>query len=142
MSSDVTYVVTTKEIDTIVVTNELGIVVAPNSIASTLLNTPSDTVLSSEENTSVVVTGLIGPQGLQGQPGIAEDDMPYSKKIDFVTESELYTGEAAVGSLALDSVWRIKRTIIATDSDVEVTWASGTASFDKVWATRATYTYI
>lgn len=119
---------------------EKDVLVSENLSSSFITQEVVNTIVISggTEGTTIVASGAQGPQG---PPGIAEDDMPYSKKIDFVTDSILYTGEAAVGSLASASVWRIKRTIIAGDSDIDVTWADGTANFTKVWADRATYTY-
>lgn len=67
--------------------------------------------------------------------------MVYSKRIDFVTEAELYRGEAAVGSSEADPAWRIRKVVLAQDDDVTETWAGGTAVFDKIWNDRATYVY-
>jgi hypothetical protein len=53
----------------------------------------------------------------------------------------IFTGKAAVGSLGTDDVWQISKTEFASDDDIEVTWANGTAAFDKVWDDRNTYTY-
>lgn len=74
-------------------------------------------------------------------PVIGEEDMVYSKRIDFVGENELYRGEAAVGSLENASVWRIRKVVLSTDGDVTETWASGTAAFDKQWSQRTSYNY-
>ena len=67
--------------------------------------------------------------------------MVYSKRIDFVTEDELYRGEAVVGSSENVAVWRIRKVVIAGDGDVTETWAGGTADFNKQWNLRTTYTY-
>jgi hypothetical protein len=101
------------------------------------------TVVHEEQIKDVIVQGGIqGPQGLQGPPGVSgEEDVPYSKRIDFVTENELYKGEAAVGSAETSTSWRIKKIVIAGDGDVAETWAGGTAQFDKTWSLRANYTY-
>ena len=74
--------------------------------------------------------------------GLAEgDEIVYSKRIDFITDNELYKGEAAVGSAESSSVWRIRKITIAGDSDITEVWASGTSTFDKIWADRATLIY-
>jgi hypothetical protein len=101
------------------------------------------TVVHEEQIKDVIVQGGIqGPQGPQGPPGVSgEEDVPYSKRIDFVTENELYKGEAAVGSTETSTSWRIKKIVIAGDGDVAETWAGGTAQFDKTWSLRASYTY-
>ena len=71
-----------------------------------------------------------------------DESMPFAKRIDFITDNELYKAEAAVGSLETDPVWRIKKiTISPVDSDIVEVWASGTAAYDKVWANRLSYTY-
>ena len=74
-------------------------------------------------------------------PASGEEDMVYSKRIDFVSDAELYRGEAAVGSTETAASWRIRKIVLAGDGDVTETWASGTANFDKQWSLRATYTY-
>jgi hypothetical protein len=101
------------------------------------------TVVHEEQIKDVIVQGGIqGPQGPQGPPGVSgEEDVPYSKRIDFVTENELYKGEAAVGSAETSTSWRIKKIVIAGDGDVAETWAGGAAQFDKTWSLRANYTY-
>jgi hypothetical protein len=104
------------------------------------------TVVHEEQIKDVIVQGGIqgpqGPQGPPGPPGVSgEEDVPYSKRIDFVTENELYKGEAAVGSAETSTSWRIKKIVIAGDGDVAETWAGGTAQFDKTWSLRANYTY-
>lgn len=95
------------------------------------------TVLVETQNSQVIITGQAGPKGQN-----AEDVDMYSKRVDFVNDNLLYKGEAAVGSAESSAVWRIRRIVIGSDSDVTETWAAGTASFDKVWADRASLTYI
>lgn len=71
----------------------------------------------------------------------SEEDMTYSKRIDFITDGEIYRGEAAVGSQENSAVWRIRRIVLAADGDVSETWAGGTADFTKQWNFRTSYTY-
>lgn len=73
--------------------------------------------------------------------GVSEEEVPYSKRVDFVSDSVTYKGEAAVGSLETDPVWRIRKVIIGTDGDVTEIWANGTASFSHEWADRLLYVY-
>lgn len=72
---------------------------------------------------------------------ITDEEMPYAKRIDFISDDVLYKGEAAVGSLESSPVWRIRKIIIGVDSDVSETWANGTSTYDKIWADRLTLTY-
>ena len=64
--------------------------------------------------------------------------MLYSKRIDFITDDELYKGEAPPGSVESDAVWRIRKITIAGDSDVTEIWADGDANFDNKWTERLT----
>lgn len=98
-----------------------------------------------ERRALVLVDGNINelPVGdtLAGSNGTSEEDQVYSKRIDFISDSVLYRGEAAVGSSESSSVWRIRKITIASDNDISETWADGVATFNKVWTDRLTYTY-
>lgn len=87
-------------------------------------------------------TGPQGERGLQGEPGISEDEKVYSKRIDFITDSLLYKGEAAVGSDENSSSWRIRKIEIYPDGDISETWANGTANTVHNWLNRLSYTYL
>lgn len=89
-------------------------------------------------NTSLNKFELVVPTGT----GTTDEEMPYAKRIDFITDSLLYKAEAAVGSLETDPVWRIHKVVIGTDSDVTETWADGDSTYTKVWADRLTYNYV
>jgi hypothetical protein len=70
------------------------------------------------------------------------DDMPYSTRIDFITDDEFYRGESTPGTVNSAAYWRIKKVQInPLDGDMTETWASGNADFNKVWNDRLTYTY-
>lgn len=71
----------------------------------------------------------------------SEEDMPYAKRVDFVNDSLIYKGEAPVGSLESDPVWRLHRLVLSNDGDLVETWASGDSSFSYSWTDRATYPY-
>lgn len=113
---------------------------AVTSITSgaTISITKESTVVVEKTNNQVVLTGLLGPPGISAIP---EDDMVYSKRIDFVTDNELYRGEALVGTQETSSLWRIRRITIGVDGDVTETWAGGTADFNKTWANRTSFSY-
>lgn len=70
-----------------------------------------------------------------------DEEMPFSKRVDFITDNELYKGEAAVGSAESAPLWRIRKLTIGLDSDVTEVWADGNANYDNVWSDRLTYTY-
>jgi hypothetical protein len=76
-----------------------------------------------------------------GGGAVSDEEMPYAKRIDFVSDNELYKGEALVGTTDNLPYWRIHKIIIGSDSDVTETWANGNADYDKVWADRSTYNY-
>ena len=85
-----------------------------------------------------VEVGIPGPPGPPG-PATGET-MPYAKRTDFVGDDVIYKGEAEPGSSENDAVWRISKITFVGD-DVIVSWANGTANFDKIWSNRETYNY-
>jgi hypothetical protein len=90
--------------------------------------------------TKVVTTvGVQGPMGPTGPPG--EEEMTYSKRVDWVSDSVLYKGEAAVGSGESAAVWRIRKIVLGADDDVTETWAEGVATFTHAWTDRLTKVY-
>lgn len=95
-----------------------------------------------ERRPLVVVNGRVQELPLTDTlPVAGEEDMVYSKRIDFVSENILYRGEAQVGASEASAVWRIRKVVLATDGDVAETWAAGTAEFNKAWNLRLTYIY-
>ncbi len=102
---------------------------------STLINTVElqlqDTI------TAEVVSVEIISEGVQGPPGISEDEMTYSKRFDFVGDTIVYRGEARVGASESASVWRIRRITFQIDGDVIEEWANGSAGFSNAWTARA-----
>ena len=95
-----------------------------------------------ERRPLVVINGRVQELPLTDTlPVIGEEDMVYSKRIDFVTDDEIYRGEAQVGTAESSTAWRIRRVLIATDGDISEKWAGGTAAFDKAWSLRSTYNY-
>ncbi len=116
-------------IETVAVTTAEGYVITVANDSTILVETSVPTV---------VVTGIMGPPG---PAGTSEEDMSYSKRVDFVSDSIIYRGEAVVGSSESSPVWRIRYITLGVDGDVSETWASGNANFDKVWADRALLSY-
>lgn len=100
-----------------------------------------DAVVEITSNTAptTLEIGIIGPQG---RPGTPEDEIMYSKRVDFIDDSTLYRGEAVPGSDESEAVWRIRKITIAVDNDVTETWAGGNDNFDKAWADRAGLSYV
>ncbi len=90
------------------------------------------------DNKEVIQAGQQGPRGV---PGIAEEDVVYSKRIDFISDDVLYKGEAAVGSSESNTVWRIRKITVSPDGDVTEVWANGSADFTHSWTGRTGYTY-
>ena len=74
------------------------------------------------------------------------EDMKYTVLLDFVDGGDyIYKGEAVPGSSGTDeasAIWRISRTYIdpVTD-DIDILWADGVITFDKIWSNHLTYTY-
>lgn len=122
---------TVKIVDTepVLITTDKGTVVTLSSESTVLLESP---------RTNILVTGVVGPSGADG---INEEDMVYSKRVDFVGDTELYKAEAAVGSAESSPSWRIRKIALGTDGDVTETWASGNSLFDKVWTNRTNLIY-
>lgn len=121
------------------------VVGSSSSTVVSVLDNPIHVTSDSSSNTlnvlntnATVVTGLIG---IRGDPGISEDEMVYSKRIDFVTEDTLYKAEALVGSSEVDNVWRIRKILISADGDISELWASGSALFNYSWSNRESYIY-
>lgn len=74
---------------------------------------------------------------------IPEEDIMFSKRIDFVNDNILYRGEAPVGTLDTTPLWRIRKIIFddGDGDDVKESWADGSESFTKIWTNRLNYNY-
>lgn len=71
-----------------------------------------------------------------------EADVQYARLIDSTNnDSIMYIGEAAPGSLTSAAVWRIKKVTFVAE-DTSITWASGSAAFDKIWDNRLALSYL
>lgn len=80
--------------------------------------------------------------GIQGPQGISEEDMVYTKRVDFINDSLIYRGEATPGSSDSSPVWRIHKLTIGIDGDITETWANGDSKFDQIWDNRLSLTYL
>lgn len=117
--------------------NTLDILVVPTPTYEVSITDASiDVVL--QEQPSVILTNTAGPQG---PAGAAEEEMVYSKRVDFVGDTIIYKGEAQVGTSESSSLWRLRKLIIEPDDDVSEIWADGTASFIFTWDERASKGY-
>lgn len=133
------YEVIIEEQDTTVTVSETNYTVA--------LDRPLDHMVVIEVvNTNVVVdetTPIVIelPMGLQGQPGISEADMAFARRVDYISDNELYRGEAVAGTLENAAGWRIHKITIAVDDDITETWAGGVDTFTHRWTDRLTLVY-
>ncbi len=134
-------IVTLVEDPVTVIATESSIVSTDTETLSTVTNTENNNVVVEVPTTTILVAaGAQGPQGPPGPSG-GEEDVPYAKQTDFVTDDLIYRGEAAVGSLTSASAWRIRKLVIGVDGDVSETWADGNANFDNVWDNRLSLSY-
>lgn len=67
------------------------------------------------------------------------DSTAYATRIDEASATVTYIGDAAIGSTAAQSVWRIKK--IDSSSGTIITFADGNGNFDNVWNDRASLSY-
>ena len=66
-------------------------------------------------------------------------EVDYHIEIDEIDSSISYFGYALPGTTTSSASWKIKKVNI--NGDGSVTWANGTAAFDKIWDNRLSYTY-
>lgn len=83
----------------------------------------------------------VGRQGPPGPPGVSEDSMVYSSRVDFVGDTVIYRAEAEPGTADSAAAWRIRRITIGGDGDISTQWAGGAAKFDQVWDDHLTLIY-
>lgn len=93
---------------------------------------------------------LQGPQGHSGGmvgwvAAVANSDgdssVPYSKRVDVVSDNLAYKGQASPGASESDGVWRISRVTTNDEGDIVEEWASGNSHFNKVWDDREDLEY-
>ena len=68
-------------------------------------------------------------------------DTLYTIRIDTVSPTLTYIGEASAGASNADAIWRIRK-LDTTGTVLSVFWADGDLKFDNVWNNRASLTYI
>jgi hypothetical protein len=73
---------------------------------------------------------------------ISEEEMAYSKRVDFVSDDLLYKAEALPGASTSAPVWRIRKITLGSDGDVTEQWADGDSLYNKVWDDHLNLTYI
>lgn len=59
----------------------------------------------------------------------------YTLRLDEVSDTLMYVGEAEEGSSEGDPVWRIKK--VDMTSGVSITWEDGDSNFDNIWTGHA-----
>lgn len=109
----------------------------PQTVSIVNVNTQSN-IVSVDKVDTIIETNAMGPRGLTGS---SEEEMKYSKRTNFTSDSTFYKGEAAPGSLSTSPVWRISYGTIGIDGDYSEIWANGSAEFIHVWADHLTYGY-
>ncbi len=138
-------IVTPQVVASITTERDLEAVVARQAVSVITATPLSPSVIKVGTTRTVLLTmglqGPGGPRGPAGQAGSTEEDMPYSRRTDFYSDTVIFRGEAVVGAGEADPVWRIRKLAFAQDGDVTETWAGGDAEFDKVWADRAALSY-
>ena len=144
--SEETILGVTEEIAVTPTEKEIVYAVSENQ-SVTVVDAPESEIFAiSESNESLVTETIVevvvvvaGEQGPPGKP--AEEDMPYAKRTDFVTDSLIYRGEAEVGTADATEGWRIRRITIGVDGDVTEEWAGGSSGFTNAWNNRASLSY-
>jgi hypothetical protein len=76
---------------------------------------------------------------LQGSFRNWEDSSAPSVRIDQVSNTVTYVGEAGEAAVENSSVWRIKK-IVCSDG-LSITYADGDTNFDNNWTNRASLNY-
>lgn len=67
-------------------------------------------------------------------------DILGSLKLDQVSSTECYLGEATFAASTSSPLWRIRK--INTTVGVDVKWADGNANYDNVWDDRTSLNYL
>ena len=70
-------------------------------------------------------------------------DENYEVKVDTASDTITYIGKAvrkSGGNVVTNAVWQIKRIDTGTLA-ADISWADGSDDFDKIWNSRAGYSY-
>jgi hypothetical protein len=132
---------------------ELGIIDPVTGVVSTSSSSDTGTVgppggpgADGQDGVGVPAGGTTG-QVLQKATDIdydtewVDDEVDYTTRTDFVGDTLIYSGKAAVGSGDSDSAWQIKQITIAADGDTTTLYADSSNAFTNVWTDRASLTY-
>lgn len=68
-------------------------------------------------------------------------DTIYSIRVDDVSTTVTYVGEASIGSSESAPVWRIKK-LETVGTVFKIFWADGNMHFDNVWSNRTSLEYV
>ena len=69
-----------------------------------------------------------------------EGESVVTLRLDKVSTTTTYIGEAIPGSSESDSVWRIKR-MVEDGDDLQILFADGDSNFDNIWDNRVSLSY-
>ena len=133
-----TVIDTLENITTVQFNNNTPVIVDKEVVSFVSLSVIDTIVVENKQPDTVIIDGI---PGKEGPPGISEEDIVYSKRIDFINDNLLYKGEAVVGSSESSNVWRIRKITIGADGDVTELWADGSANFAFIWINRENYNY-
>jgi hypothetical protein len=133
---DVTHIIINPEEVKVVITEQAYNVV---------FQQPSKTLkfeVAAQQNMNVEIGGGASITYLNRTIYYEVDEMPLSKKIDWVGDNAFYKGEADPGTGSPELKWRIKYVEFLNDEgDLDELWANGTGSPVHSWTLRASYPY-
>ena len=66
----------------------------------------------------------------------------YTMRLDNVSDTLFYMGEAKPGSLDTSPVWKISKNVMSVDGSISITWADGNARLDNIWNDHLLLTYL
>jgi len=75
---------------------------------------------------------------------VQSNDRIFTQKLAYVsgTSRTEYVGEAAPGTPVGQAKWRIKKLVYnSSNYTTDIVWANGSGKFDKIWSSRASYSY-
>ena len=137
----------------VIVNDDGSVIVNDVNVADVITQVDQTTVVIQPDDSEVIVTEeittvieapdgsvTIADVGVQGPA--AEEDVPFATRVDFIGDTRILKGQAQPGTLDAANAWRVQEiTFVGSDEDVEIRWASGNSSFDKVWDDRLGFTY-
>lgn len=83
----------------------------------------------------------IGNVDVVSMPTVTTSDISYTTAIEFSGANPVYVGEAVAGSAKSGSLWRIKKITYSGSNPIDVQYADGVSTFNKIWDNRASYSY-